>query len=50
MHGYVLPMMALAIGFVANVIMRKSKSKLARVVVGIPAMAAMAMLFLTWMK
>ena len=50
MHGYVLPMMSLAIGFMANVIMRKSKSRLARIAIGIPAMTVMAVLFLTWMK
>ena len=50
MSGYVLPLMALAIGFLANITMRKSKSRVARVFVCIPAMILMLALVVFWIR
>jgi len=50
MSGYALPIMALAVGFLAHITMRKLKTRVVRVAVGIPAMVVMGILLMSWMR
>lgn len=50
MTDYILPLTALIVGLLANITMRKSKSRVAKVFIGIPAMILMLALVVFWIR